>query len=169
MVFVGSKPRTNILTIRHYRGHHRDHPGRIHMLSVSSGRSVVNAWITSLSSASVTCAACCRAISNIIMTRERISRSTRIVHGIVPYSYPSQAITLLPSRRSAACIIAMSVEPRKMGEVGAACPYLNRRAKLNFEQRHRSGGNVTSESNLNLPYRRSPARRKSKFSTMLPA
>jgi hypothetical protein len=82
----------------------------------------VNAWITSLSSASVTCAACCRAIFNIIMTRERISRSIRIVHDLVPYSYPSQAITLLPSRRWAGYIIAMSVEPRKY------C------AKLNFEQ-----------------------------------
>jgi hypothetical protein len=37
-------------------------------------------------------------------------------HRLVLYSYPSQAITLLPSRKSAACIIAMSVEPRKIVE-----------------------------------------------------
>jgi hypothetical protein len=55
--------------------------------------------------------------------RKRISHSTRIVHGRVPYSYPSQAITLLPSPRSAACTIAMSVEPRKMGEAAPTCPY----------------------------------------------
>src|SRR5262249_44221025 len=30
--------------------------------------------------------------------RERISRSTRIVHGLVLYSYPPQATTLCPSR-----------------------------------------------------------------------
>jgi len=35
---------------------------------------------------------------------------------LVQYSYPPQAITSLPSRRSVACIIAMSVEPRKIGE-----------------------------------------------------
>jgi hypothetical protein len=34
----------------------------------------------------------------------------------VPYSYRPQAITLLPSRKLAACIIAMNVEPRKIGE-----------------------------------------------------
>jgi hypothetical protein len=50
------------------------------------------------------------------MTRERIFRSTRTVRGLVLYSYPAQAIILLPSRRSATCIIAMSVEPRKLGD-----------------------------------------------------
>ena len=94
----------------------RDHPGRTPTPSVSSVRSAVNAWITLSSSASVTCAASCRAIFNIIIRRERIFRSTRTVHGLVLYSDPPQAITLLPSRRSAACIIAMSVEPRKIGE-----------------------------------------------------
>ena len=48
--------------------------------------------------------------------RTRISRSTRIVHGLVRYSYPPQAITLSFSRRWAGCIIAMSVELRRMGE-----------------------------------------------------
>ena len=48
-------------------------------------------------------------------------------------SYPSQAITLLPSRRLAACIIAMSVELRKMGEA-ARCRSAPNRAKLIFEQ-----------------------------------
>src|SRR2546426_5352988 len=56
------------------------------------------------------------------MTRERISRSTRIVHDLVRYSYPPQAITLSPSRRWAGCIIAMSVELRKMGEAARCCP-----------------------------------------------
>ena len=63
------------------------------------------------SSASVTCAACCPAIFNIIMTPERISRSTRTARGPVAYNFLPQAISL-PFPRSAACIIAMSVEPR---------------------------------------------------------
>src|SRR5712672_1023033 len=50
------------------------------------------------------------------MKLERIFRSTRIAHGLVLYSYPPQAITLSPSRRSVACIIAMSVEPREIGK-----------------------------------------------------
>jgi hypothetical protein len=54
------------------------------------------------------------------MTRERISRSTRTARGLVRCSYPSRATTLLPFRRSAACIIAMSVELRKMGEAARA-------------------------------------------------
>ena len=33
-----------------------------------------------------------------------------------PRPVPAQAITLLPSRRSAACIIVMNVEPHKIGE-----------------------------------------------------
>jgi len=52
-------------------------------------------------------------LSSCIMTPERIFRSARTARGPVPYSYPSQALTLLPSRRLAACIIAMSVELRK--------------------------------------------------------
>jgi hypothetical protein len=48
------------------------------------------------------------------MTRERIFRSTRIAHGLVRYSYPPQVIS--PSRRRAACIVAMSVEPREIGK-----------------------------------------------------
>jgi hypothetical protein len=55
---------------------------------------------------------------NIIMTPEPISHSTRTAHGLVVYNCPPQAI-LLPSPRSAVCIIAMSVEPREIGE--AAC------------------------------------------------
>ena len=62
-------------------------------------------------------------LSSCIMTPERIFRSTRIAHGLVRYSHPPQAITLSPSRRSGACIIAMSVEPREMGE--AARSYLS--------------------------------------------
>jgi hypothetical protein len=46
----------------------RDHPGRTPTPSVSSVRSAMNAWITLSSSTSVTCAASCRAIFNIIMT-----------------------------------------------------------------------------------------------------
>jgi len=79
---------------------------------VGTVRSAANVWITLSSSASVTYAASCRATFNIIMKPERIFRSTRIAHGPVWYSYPPRAITLSPSRRSAACIIAMSVEPR---------------------------------------------------------
>ncbi len=72
-------------------------------------------------------------LSSCIMTRERIFRSARIVHGLVPCNYPSQAVTSLPSPRSAACTIAMSVEPRKMGEAARCCLCPNR-AKSNFEQ-----------------------------------
>ena len=64
----------------------------------------------------VTCAACYRAIFNIIMTRERIFRSTRTAHGPVACNFPPQA-TLLPSRRWVVSITAMSVEPRKIGAV----------------------------------------------------
>ena len=67
------------------------------------------------------------------MKPERIFRSTRIAHGLVRYSHPPQAITLSPSRRSGACIIAMSVELRKMGEAARCCLCPNR-AKSNFEQ-----------------------------------
>jgi hypothetical protein len=94
-------------------------PGRIPTPSVSSVRSAGNAWITLSSSTSVTCAASCRTLFNTIMTPERISRSTRTAHGLVACNFPPQAI-LLPSPRSAVCIIAMSVEPREIG--GAACP-----------------------------------------------
>jgi len=66
--------------------------------------------------ASVTYAASCRAIFNIIMKRERIFRSTRIAHGLVRHSYSPQAITLSPSRRWAACITAMSAVPREIGK-----------------------------------------------------
>jgi hypothetical protein len=100
----------------------RAHPGRIPTSSVSSVRSAGNVWITLSSSTTVTCAASCRAIFNIIMKPERIFRLTRNAHGLVLYSYPPQAITLSPSRRSAACTIAMSVAPREMG--GAAPSYL---------------------------------------------
>jgi len=57
-------------------------------------------------------------LSSCIMTPEPISHSTRTAHDLVVYNCPSQAI-LLPSPRSAVCIIAMSVEPREIGE--AAC------------------------------------------------
>jgi hypothetical protein len=42
-------------------------------------------------------------------------RSTGIANGLVPYSYPPQAITSLPSRRWAGYVIAMSAEPREIG------------------------------------------------------
>jgi hypothetical protein len=64
----------------------------------------------------------CRAIFNIIMTPERISRSTRTAHGLVACNFPPQVI-LLPSPRSVVCIIAMSVESREIGEAArSACP-----------------------------------------------
>jgi len=56
-------------------------------------------------------------LSSCTIAPEHISHWARTARGPVPYSYPSQALTLLPSRRLAACIIAMSVELRKMGEV----------------------------------------------------
>lgn len=110
----------------------RGRPGRIPTPSVSSDRSAANVWITLSSSASVTCAACCRAIFTIIMTQERIFRSTRIAHGLVPYSYPPQAITSLPSRRWAGCIIAMSVELREVGESARCCLSLPKSRQIEF-------------------------------------
>jgi hypothetical protein len=57
---------------RHVCGCHRDVPAPLRLdcaqPSGSSVRSAVNAWITLSSSASVTCAASCRAIFNIIMS-----------------------------------------------------------------------------------------------------
>jgi hypothetical protein len=53
-------------------------------------------------------------LSSCIMTPERISRSTRTAHGLVACNFPLQAI-LLPSPRSAVCIIAMSAERREIG------------------------------------------------------
>ena len=101
----------------------RRSPGRIPTPSVSSVRSAVNVWITLSSSTSVTCAAYCRAIFNIIRAPEHISRSTRTAHGLVACNLPPQAI-LLPSPRSAVCIIAMSVKPREIGEAArSACPH----------------------------------------------
>src|SRR2546430_17718642 len=50
------------------------------------------------------------------MKPERIFRSTRTARGVVLYNYPPQAITLSPCRKSVACIIAMSVEPREIGK-----------------------------------------------------
>ena len=91
----------------HHGGHHcaRDHPGRTRTPSVSSVRSAVNAWITSSSSTSVTCAAFYRAIFNIIMTPERISRSTRTAHGLVPYNSLRRQHHCLPGgRRSASSL-----------------------------------------------------------------
>ena len=64
----------------------RDHLGRIHMSSASSARSAGNVWITSSSSTSVTCAASCRDIFNIITGPEYISHSTRIVRSLAAYS-----------------------------------------------------------------------------------
>ena len=127
----------------------RDHPGRIPTSSVSSARSAVNAWITLSSSTSVTCAAYCRAIFNIIMTPERISRSTRTAHGLVACNFPPQAI-LLPSPRSAVCIIAMSVEPREIGEATrSACPHS---IALNSFLSKDSRGHATSQyRHLSLP------------------
>jgi hypothetical protein len=88
-----------------------DHPGRTPTSSVSSVRFVANVWITLSFSTSVTYAASCRAIVNIIMTPEHISRSTRTAHGPVACNFPRQA-TLLPSRRWEVSITAMSVAAR---------------------------------------------------------
>ena len=53
----------------------------------------------------------------------------------MPCSYPSQALTSLPSRRLAACIIAMSVELRKMGEAARCCPQ-SRQIAILSKDRH---------------------------------
>ena len=99
-------------------------------LVLSLGGGLANAWITSSSSASITCAACCRAIFNTIMTPERIFRSARTARDLVPYNLPRSA-TLWASRKLAVCTIAMSVEPLK-----AACCGLHPSncRHVNFEQ-----------------------------------
>src|ERR1700704_5775859 len=124
----------------------RDRPGRIPTSSVSSVRSAGNVWITLSSSTTVTCAASCRAIFNIIMKSERIFRLTRIAHGLVLYSYPPQAITLSPSRRSAACTIAMSVAPREMGEAAPSYLFPPNCPQFIFEQGQRKASVVRGET-----------------------
>src|SRR3977135_1409044 len=79
--------------------------GRTPTSSASLAQSAANVWITSSSSMSVTCAACCRLTFTITTRRERISRSTRIVRRAVRYTHPLRA-RLFPSRRSVVCIIA---------------------------------------------------------------
>jgi hypothetical protein len=59
---------------------------------------------------SAICDAFYRAIFNTIMTPERIFRSARTARDLVPYNLLRPA-TSLPSRKSAVCTIAMSVEP----------------------------------------------------------
>ena len=61
-------------------------------------------------------------LSSCIMTPERISRSTRTAHCLVACNFPPRA-TLLPSRGSAVCIIAMSVEPHETGEAARSSPH----------------------------------------------
>ena len=67
---------------------------------------------------------------NTITTPERISRSTRTVHGLASYKLPRPA-TSLPSQRLAACIIAMSAEPPEGGPMFA---YPSNCRQDNFEQ-----------------------------------
>src|ERR1700704_151844 len=83
----------------------RGRPCRKPTSSASLAQSAANVWITSSSSMSVTCAACCRLTFTITTRRERISRSTRIVRRAVRYTHPLRA-RLFPSRRSVVCIIA---------------------------------------------------------------
>jgi len=66
----------------------RGHLGRIHFLSASAAQFAANAWITSSSSASVTCGKSLRAIFNIIIGSESICHSTRIVRSLAPSSLP---------------------------------------------------------------------------------
>ncbi len=73
--------------------------------SASLAQSAANVSITSSSSMSVTCAACCRLTFTITTRRERISRSTRIVRRADRYILPLLA-RLSRSHRSVGCIIA---------------------------------------------------------------
>src|SRR3984893_9183904 len=91
----------------------RDRLGRIHTSSASSARSAANVWITSSSSTSVTCAASCRAIFNIITKPEHISHSTRIVRSLAASSLPLHPRSSR-SRRWAVCIIATNVAPHDL-------------------------------------------------------
>src|SRR6266849_4826170 len=80
------------------------------------------------------------------MTPERISRSTRTAHGLDGCNFPPQAI-LLPSQRSAACIIAMSVEPREIGEAArSACPHQPNCPQFIFEQGQEANCDHQSQS-----------------------
>ena len=91
---------------------HRDRHGRMRMSSASSARSAANVSITSSSSMSVTCAACCRHTLSITTEAARISRWTRIAPSRGPYSHPLQ-VPLSPSRRLAVYTIATSVAQRE--------------------------------------------------------
>jgi hypothetical protein len=79
--------------------------GRTPTSNASLVRSAVNVWITSSSSMSIICAACCRLTFTITTGRERISRSPRIVRRADRYTRPLPA-RLSRSRRSGASIIA---------------------------------------------------------------
>ena len=84
---------------------HHDHLGRTLTSSASLARFAASVSITSSSSTSVTCEACCRLTFTITTRRERISRSTRIVRRAARYTHPRPA-TLSRSRRLVVCIIA---------------------------------------------------------------
>ena len=126
--------RTHRISVRHIQ---RRHSTRAPSASISA---------TAISSsASVTCVAYCRAIFDIIMTPARISRSTRTAHGLVACNFPPRA-TLLPSPRSAVCIIAMSVGPREIGEAARFSLSPPNCPEFIFEQGHCDGSNITSTS-----------------------
>jgi hypothetical protein len=97
------------------------------MWSASSARSAANVSITSSSSMSFTCAVCCRPIFNIITRVGRISRSTRIVQSLAPYSHPLQAPSS-PSHKWAVYIIATNVAQRELLRVTEP-PHLFRRGR----------------------------------------
>src|SRR5580704_11726413 len=91
----------------------RDAPGRTPTSSASLGQSAANVSITSSSSMSASYAGFCRRIFNIITRPEPISRLTRIVRNLAPYTQPSRE-SLSPSRRLVACIIATNAAPREL-------------------------------------------------------
>jgi hypothetical protein len=66
------------------------------------------------------------------MKLERIFRSTRTARGLVLYNYPPQAITLSPCRRSVACTIAMSVDPREIGKATHSYLFPTKLSSIHF-------------------------------------
>ena len=63
---------------------------------------------------------------------ETLFRSTTIAHGLVRHRSPPTAITLSPSRRWAACIIAMSAERREIGKAARYYLFPTKLSSIHF-------------------------------------
>ena len=111
---------------------HHDHPGRTPTSSASLARSAASVSITSSSSMSATCEACCRRTFNTTTRREPTSRSTRIVQTAARYTHPRPARSSRSQRSVASIIVTnglpldLSSRPQEQANFrGATCPRHN--------------------------------------------